>query len=258
MILASLSRTLSIVLKYRYPTQPDIPVLTDFSLKVEAGQTVAIVGTAGSGKSTILALLERFYEPTGGRIMLDGNDLRLFNLRWLRSHIGIVPQEPVLFSTTIRNNIIYGRHNATEAEIKEACRIANAHHFISSLPHGYDTCIGGRGIQLTAGQRLRIAIARTVLKNAPLLLIDEPTAALEAESSKVVNEAVDQLIVGNRTTVVVAHRLAMLRRVDVVAMLHDGQIEEQGSHDELMNKCGLYARLMQPQFSRTLRQHRQS
>ncbi|KAG0562857.1 hypothetical protein KC19_9G176700 [Ceratodon purpureus] len=243
---------------FRYPARPEVPILTNFNLKVEAGQTVAIVGTAGSGKSTVLALLVRFYEPTGGKILLDGNDLRNFNLRWLRSHIGMVPQEPVLFSTSIRNNIIYGRHNATEAEIKEASRIANAHHFISSLPHGYDTIIGEQGIQLTPGQRLRIAIARTVLKNAPLLLIDEPTSLLEAESSKVVNEALDQLIVGNRTTVVVAHRLAMLRRVDIVAMLHDGEVDDQGSHDELMNKCGLYARLMQPQFSRTLRQHRHS
>lgn len=244
--------------EFRYPVRSEVPILTNFNLKVEAGQTVAIVGTAGSGKSTVLALLVRFYEPSSGRILLDGNDLKNFNLRWLRSHIGMVPQEPVLFSTSIRNNIIYGRHNATEAEIKEASRMANAHHFISSLPHGYDTIIGEQGIQLTSGQRLRIAIARTVLKNAPLLLIDEPTSSLEAESSKVVNEAIDQLIVGNRTTVVIAHRLAMLRRVDVVAMLHDGEVDDQGSHDELMNKCGLYARLMQPQFSRTLRQHRHS
>jgi len=244
--------------RFRYPVRPEVPILTHFNLKLEAGQTVAIVGTTGSGKSTVLALLVRFYEPTGGRILLDGIDLKSFNLRWLRSHIGMVPQEPVLFSTSIRNNIIYGRHNATEVEIKEASRIANAHHFISSLPHGYDTTIGDQGIQLTAGQRLRIAIARTVLKNAPLLLIDEPTLLLEAESCKVVNEAIDQLIVGNRTTVVVAHRLAMLRRVDVVAMLHDGEVDDHGSHDELMNKCGLYARLMQPQFSRTLWQHRHS
>lgn len=243
---------------YRYPTRPETPILTNFNLKVEPGQTVAVVGTTGSGKSTILSLLERFYEPTGGRLVLDGNDLRNYNVRWLRNHIGIVPQEPVLFSTSIRNNIMYGRHNASDAEITEAARIANSHHFISSLPYGYDTVIGMRGLQLTAGQRLRISIARTILKNAPLLLIDEPTSAVEAESSKVVNEAIDQLVVGNRTTIVVAHRLAMLRRVDVVAMLHDGQIEETGNHDELMNKCGLYARLMQPQFSRTLRQYRQS
>lgn len=241
---------------FRYPTELDVPVLTNFNLKVESGQTVAIVGTAGSGKSTVLALLERFYEPLTGQVMLDGNNIKALNLRWLRSHIGLVQQEPVLFSTSIRDNIIYGRHNATEAEITEASRIANAHHFISSLPHGYDTHIGMNGLNLTASQRLRIAIARVVLKNAPILLLDEPTNSLEADASRVVQEAFEQLIMGNRSTVVIAHRLALLRRVDRVAMLHDGQILEEGTHDELMNKCGPYARLMQPQFSRSLKQHR--
>lgn len=232
-------------------------MLTNFNLKVEPGQTVAIVGTACSGKSTVLALLNRFYEPLSGGILLDGNDLRSLSLRWLRSHVGLVQQEPILFSTSIRDNIIYGRHNATESEITEASRVANAHHFISSLPHGYDTHVAMAGLQLTMSQRLRIAIARAVLKNAPILLLDEPTSGLEPDSSRVVQEALEQLIIGNRTTIIVAHRLALLRRVDLVAMLHDGQILEEGSHDELMNRCGPYARMMQPQFSsRSLKQQR--
>jgi ATP-binding cassette subfamily B (MDR/TAP) protein 1 len=242
--------------EYMYPTKPEIVILHNFNLKVEAGQTLAIVGTAGSGKTTILSLVERFYEPVFGRILLDGKDLKLLNVRWLRSHMGLVQQEPVLFSTTIRENIMYARPNATETEMTEAARIANAHHFICSLPHGYDTHIGMRGLQLSAGQRLRIAIARVVLKNPPILLIDEASAAVEADSNRVVQDALDQLIMGSRTTIVVAHRLALMRRVDVVALLHDGQIVEEGSHDNLMTKLGLYARLMQPQFNRNLSQHR--
>ncbi|KAL2641408.1 hypothetical protein R1flu_008995 [Riccia fluitans] len=242
--------------EFMYPTKPDIVILHNFNLKVEAGQTVAIVGTAGSGKTSVLSLLERFYEPQYGRILLDGKDLKLFNVRWLRSHMGLVQQEPVLFSTTIRENIMYARPNATEAEMTEAARIANAHHFICSLPHGYDTHIGMRGLQLSPGQRLRIVIARVVLKNPPILLIDEASSAVEADSNRVVQEALDHLIMGSRTTIVVAHRLALLRRVDLVALLHDGQIVEEGSHDTLMTKLGLYARLMQPQFNRNLRQHR--
>ncbi|KAG6554301.1 hypothetical protein Mapa_004217 [Marchantia paleacea] len=244
--------------EFMYPTKPEIVILHNFNLKVEAGQTVAIVGTAGSGKTSVLSLMERFYEPQYGRILLDGKDLKLLNVRWLRSHMGLVQQEPVLFSTTIRENIMYARPNATEAEMTEAARIANAHHFICSLPHGYDTHIGMRGLQLSPGQRLRIVIARVVLKNPPILLIDEASSAVEADSNRVVQEALDQLIMGSRTTIVVAHRLALLRRVDTVALLHDGQIVEEGSHDTLMTKLGLYARLMQPQFNRNLRQHRSS
>nr|KYP50746.1 ABC transporter B family member 20 [Cajanus cajan] len=237
-----------------YPSRPEVLVLSNFSLKVSGGQTVAIVGVSGSGKSTIISLIERFYDPVAGQVLLDGRDLKLFNLRWLRSHLGL--QEPIIFSTTIRENIIYARHNATEAEMKEAARIANAHHFISSLPHGYDTHVGMRGVDLTPGQKQRIAIARVVLKNAPILLLDEASSSIESESSRVVQEALDTLIMGNKTTILIAHRAAMMRHVDNIVVLNGGRIVEEGSHDTLVAKNGLYVRLMQPHFGKALRQHR--
>ncbi|KAG4937646.1 hypothetical protein JHK85_052565 [Glycine max] len=231
-----------------YPSRPEVLVLSNFSLKVTGGQTVAIVGVSGSGKSTIISLIERFYDPVAGQVFLDGRDLKEYNLRWLRSHLGLVQQEPIIFSTTIRENIIYARHNATEAEMKEAARIANAHHFISSLPHGYDTHVGMRGVDLTPGQKQRIAIARVVLKNAPILLLDEASSAIESESSRVVQEALDTLIMGNKTTILIAHRAAMMRHVDNIVVLNGGRIVEEGSHDTLVAKNGLYVRLMQPHF----------
>ncbi|WOL00692.1 hypothetical protein Cni_G09405 [Canna indica] len=239
-----------------YPTRPEVMVLSNFSLKVSGGQTIAVVGVSGSGKSTIISLIERFYDPVSGQILLDGRDLKLFNLRWLRSHMGLVQQEPVIFSTTIRENIIYARHNATEAEMKEAARIANAHHFISSLPHGYDTHVGMRGVDLMPGQKQRIAIARVVLKNAPILLLDEASSAIESESSRVVQEALGTLIMGNKTTILIAHRAAMMRHVDNIVVLNGGRIVEQGTHEALVQMNGLYVRLMQPHFSKGLRQHR--
>ncbi|KAK6926916.1 ABC transporter-like, ATP-binding domain [Dillenia turbinata] len=239
-----------------YPTRPEVMVLSNFGLKVNGGQTVAVVGVSGSGKSTIISLIERFYDPVAGLILLDGRDLKMFNLRWLRNHMGLVQQDPVIFSTSIRENIIYARHNATEAEMKEAARIANAHHFISSLPHGYDTHVGMRGVDLTPGQKQRIAIARVVLKNAPILLIDEASSAIESESSRVVQEALDTLIMGNKTTILVAHTAAMMRHVDNIVVLNGGQIVEQGTHDTLVASNGLYVQLMQPHFVKGLRQHR--
>ncbi|KAM0043247.1 putative ABC-type xenobiotic transporter [Helianthus debilis subsp. tardiflorus] len=241
---------------FSYPTRPEILVLSNFSLKVNGGQTVAVVGVSGSGKSTIISLIERFYDPVAGQVNLDGRDLKLFNLRWLRNHLGVVQQEPIIFSTTIRENIIYARHNASEAEIKEAARIANAHHFISNLPHGYETHVGMRGVDLTPGQKQRIAIARVVLKNAPILLLDEASSSIESESSRVVQEALDTLIMGNKTTILIAHRAAMMRHVDNIVVLNGGRIVEEGSHDSLMSKNGLYVRLMQPHFGKGLRQHR--
>ncbi|KHN13869.1 ABC transporter B family member 20 [Glycine soja] len=235
-----------------YPSRPEVLVLSNFSLKVTGGQTVAIVGVSGSGKSTIISLIERFYDPVAGQVFLDGRDLKEYNLRWLRSHLGLVQQEPIIFSTTIRENIIYARHNATEAEMKEAARIANAHHFISSLPHGYDTHVGMRGVDLTPGQKQRIAIARVVLKNAPILLLDEASSAIESESSRVVQEALDTLIMGNKTTILIAHRAAMMRHVDNIVVLNGGRIVEEGSHDTLVAKNGLYVRLMQPHFVESL------
>ncbi|XP_076888466.1 ABC transporter B family member 6-like [Bidens hawaiensis] len=241
---------------FSYPTRPEILVLSNFSLKVNGGQTVAVVGVSGSGKSTIISLIERFYDPVAGQVNLDGKDLKLFNLRWLRNHLGVVQQEPIIFSTTIRENIIYARHNASEAEVKEAARIANAHHFISNLPHGYETHVGMRGVDLTPGQKQRIAIARVVLKNAPILLLDEASSSIESESSRVVQEALDTLIMGNKTTILIAHRAAMMRHVDNIVVLNGGRIVEEGSHDSLMSKNGLYVRLMQPHFGKGLRQHR--
>ncbi|KAK7340850.1 hypothetical protein VNO77_21564 [Canavalia gladiata] len=239
-----------------YPSRPEVLVLSNFSLKVNGGQTVAVVGVSGSGKSTIISLIERFYDPVAGQVFLDGRDLKLYNLRWLRSHLGLVQQEPIIFSTTIRENIIYARHNASEAEMKEAARIANAHHFISSLPHGYDTHVGMRGVDLTPGQKQRIAIARVVLKNAPILLLDEASSSIESESSRVVQEALDTLIMGNKTTILIAHRAAMMRHVDNIVVLNGGRIVEEGTHDSLVAKNGLYVRLMQPHFGKALRQHR--
>ncbi|CAL5322436.1 unnamed protein product [Camellia sinensis] len=241
---------------FSYPTRPEVLVLSNFSLKVNGGQTIAVVGVSGSGKSTIISLIERFYDPVAGQVLLDGRDLKLFNLRWLRSHMGLVQQEPIIFSTTIRENIIYARHNASESEMKEAARIANAHHFISSLPHGYDTHVGMRGVDLTPGQKQRIAIARVVLKNAPILLLDEASSSIESESSRVVQEALDTLIMGNKTTILIAHRAAMMRHVDNIVVLNGGRIVEEGAHDSLMAKNGLYVRLMQPHFGKGLRQHR--
>jgi ATP-binding cassette subfamily B (MDR/TAP) protein 1 len=243
-------------LDFCYPSRPEVLVLSNFSLKVNGGQTIAVVGVSGSGKSTIISLIERFYDPVAGQILLDGKDLKLYNLRWLRSHIGLIQQEPIIFSSTIRENIIYARHNASEAEMKEAARIANAHHFISSLPHGYDTHIGMRGVDLTPGQKQRIAIARVVLKNAPILLLDEASSSVESESSRVIQEALDTLIMGNKTTVLIAHRAAMMRHVDNIVVLNGGRIVEEGSHDSLVAKNGLYVRLMQPHFGKAIRQHR--
>ncbi|KAG2325702.1 hypothetical protein Bca4012_040197 [Brassica carinata] len=239
-----------------YPSRPEVLVLSNFSLKVSGGQTLAVVGVSGSGKSTIISLVERYYDPVAGQVLLDGRDLKLYNLRWLRSHMGLVQQEPIIFSTTIRDNIIYARHNASEAEMKEAARIANAHHFISSLPHGYDTHVGMRGVELTPGQKQRIAIARVVLKNAPIILIDEASSSIESESSRVVQEALDTLIMGNKTTILIAHRAAMMRHVDNIVVLNGGRIVEEGTHDALSAKNGLYVRLMQPHFGKGLRQHR--
>eukprot|EP00268_Persea_americana_P039712 TRINITY_DN3933_c0_g1_i1.p1 TRINITY_DN3933_c0_g1~~TRINITY_DN3933_c0_g1_i1.p1 ORF type:complete len:1408 (+),score=266.26 TRINITY_DN3933_c0_g1_i1:281-4504(+) len=239
-----------------YPTRPEVMVLSNFSLKVNGGQTIAVVGVSGSGKSTIISLIERFYDPVAGQVLLDGRDLKLYNLRWLRNHLGLVQQEPIIFSTTIRENIIYARHNASEAEMKEAARIANAHHFISSLPHGYDTHVGMRGVDLTPGQKQRIAIARVVLKNAPIFLLDEASSSIESESSRVIQEALDTLIMGNKTTIIIAHRAAMMRHVDNIVVLNGGRIVEQGSHDSLVASNGLYVRLMQPHFAKGLRQHR--
>ena len=190
---------------FAYPSRLDKPVFNDFSLTVPSGATVALVGESGSGKSTAVSLIERFYDPQGGSVSLDGVDLRQLGLRWLRSQIGLVSQEPTLFATSIRENIAFGKPGATEEEIESAARAANAHSFISRLPAGYNTHVGEKGVQMSGGQKQRIAIARAILKNPKILLLDEATSALDAESERVVQDALDKLMV-SRTTVVVAHR----------------------------------------------------
>ncbi|XP_062195951.1 ABC transporter B family member 1-like [Phragmites australis] len=235
---------------FSYPSRPDIPILRGFSLSVPAGKTIALVGSSGSGKSTVVSLIERFYDPNAGQILLDGHDLKTLKLRWVRQQIGLVSQEPTLFATSIKENLLLGRESqsATQAEMEEAARVANAHSFIIKLPDGYDTQVGERGLQLSGGQKQRIAIARAMLKNPAILLLDEATSALDSESEKLVQEALDRFMIG-RTTLVIAHRLSTIRKADLVAVLQGGAVSEMGTHDDLMAKGenGTYAKLIRMQ-----------
>ncbi|XP_022444089.1 phosphatidylcholine translocator ABCB4 isoform X5 [Delphinapterus leucas] len=229
-----------------YPARPDVKILKALNLKVESGQMVALVGNSGCGKSTVVQLIQRLYDPTEGMITIDGQDIRMFNLRYLREIIGVVSQEPVLFSTTIAENIRYGRGNVTMDEIKKAVKEANAYEFIMKLPQKFDTLVGERGAQLSGGQKQRIAIARALVRNPKILLLDEATSALDTESEAEVQAALDKAREG-RTTVVIAHRLSTIRNADVIAGFEDGVIVEQGSHKELMKKEGVYFRLVNMQ-----------
>uniref|UniRef100_A0A8C6F7D2 Phosphatidylcholine translocator ABCB4 n=1 Tax=Monodon monoceros TaxID=40151 RepID=A0A8C6F7D2_MONMO len=231
-----------------YPARPDVKILKALNLKVESGQMVALVGNSGCGKSTVVQLIQRLYDPTEGMITIDGQDIRMFNLRYLREIIGVVSQEPVLFSTTIAENIRYGRGNVTMDEIKKAVKEANAYEFIMKLPQKFDTLVGERGAQLSGGQKQRIAIARALVRNPKILLLDEATSALDTESEAEVQAALDKAREG-RTTVVIAHRLSTIRNADVIAGFEDGVIVEQGSHKELMKKEGVYFRLVNMQVS---------
>uniref|UniRef100_A0A151UEM9 ABC transporter B family member 9 n=1 Tax=Cajanus cajan TaxID=3821 RepID=A0A151UEM9_CAJCA len=228
-----------------YPTRPDIQIFKDFCLSMPAGKTIALVGESGSGKSTVISLLERFYNPDSGHVLLDGVNIKKLKLSWLRQQMGLVGQEPILFNESIRSNIAYGKEGgATEEEIIAAAQAANAHKFISSLPHGYDTSVGERGTQLSGGQKQRIAIARAILKDPRILLLDEATSALDAESERVVQEALDRVSV-NRTTVVIAHRLTTIKGAHIIAVMKNGAVGEKGEHDELMKiDGGLYASLV--------------
>ncbi|KAH9625819.1 hypothetical protein KSS87_020473 [Heliosperma pusillum] len=230
---------------FTYPTRPDMQIFRDLCLTIHAGKTVALVGESGSGKSTVISLLQRFYDPDSGTITLDGYEIQKFQLKWLRQQMGLVSQEPVLFNDTIRANIAYGKGgDATESEIVAAAELANAHKFISSLQQGYDTVVGERGVQLSGGQKQRVAIARAIVKNPRILLLDEATSALDAESEKVVQDALDRVMV-NRTTVVVAHRLSTIKNADVIAVVKNGVIAEKGKHDSLLRiKDGVYASLV--------------
>lgn len=220
---------------FKYPMRPDVTIFEDLNLKISAGKSLAVVGQSGSGKSTVIALIMRFYDPISGAVLIDGYDIKTLNLRSLRKKMSLVQQEPALFSTTIYENIKYGKEEASEIEILKAARAANAHRFISRMPEGYQTNVGDRGVQLSGGQKQRVAIARAILKNPSILLLDEATSALDTESEKLVQEALDNLMEG-RTTVVVAHRLSTIRNADTIAVLQQGKVVEIGSHEQLTRK----------------------
>ncbi|XAR54796.1 Xenobiotic-transporting ATPase [Bertholletia excelsa] len=237
---------------FGYPSRPDVMVFDNFCFDIPPGKIIALVGGSGSGKSTVISLIERFYEPLSGHILLDGADIRELDLKCLRQNIGLVNQEPALFSTTIRENILYGKDDATLEEITRAAKLSEAISFINNLPDRFETQVGERGIQLSGGQKQRIAIARAIVKNPSILLLDEATSALDAESEKSVQEALDRVMVG-RTTVVVAHRLSTIKNADIIAVVQNGKIAETGSHDKLISKPnGAYASLVQLQEAASL------
>jgi len=241
--------------RFSYPTRPDAPVLNGVSIHFEAGKTAALVGASGSGKSTIVSLVERFYDPLSGSVKLDGVPLPELNLKWLRSQIGLVSQEPVLFATTIKENVAHGligspyEHTSDEEKfklIKDACIKSNADNFVTKLPQGYDTMVGERGFLLSGGQKQRIAIARAIVSNPRILLLDEATSALDTQSEGIVQDALDKASAG-RTTISIAHRLSTIKDVDQIFVMGEGVVLEQGTHQQLLGNGGTYARLVQAQ-----------
>ncbi len=222
-------------------------ILRDINLEVKAGEVLAVVGSSGAGKSTLVHLIPRFFDVSSGRLLIDGHDVRDATLASLRSQIGIVTQETVLFNDTLRNNIAYGQPGVLQKQVEAAAQAALAHDFIMELPAGYDTVIGERGVRLSGGERQRIAIARALLKNAPILILDEATSALDSESESLVQSALQNLISG-RTVFVIAHRLSTVRRADRIVVLENGTITDIGAHEELMKKLGTYRRLYELQF----------
>jgi len=232
---------------FRYPSRPEARVLDELSFAVQPGQRVALVGPSGAGKSTVLSLILGFGEPAAGRILFDGREAGEISLRAIRSQMAIVPQEVLLFGGTIRENVGYGKTDATEDEIREACRLANATEFIERLPEGMETVVGPRGVKLSGGQRQRIAIARAILANPRILLLDEATSALDSESERLVNEALERLMQG-RTSIVIAHRLSTVRHADRILVFNQGRIVESGTHDEMVAHAGMYRLLVETQL----------
>jgi subfamily B ATP-binding cassette protein MsbA len=233
---------------FRYHDDASQPwTLEGVDLEVAPGEIVALVGPSGGGKTTLVSLLPRFWDVDRGHVRLDGHDVRSLALAGLRGAIGVVPQEPALFSGTIRENIAYARPGASDAEIEEAARAAHAHEFVERLPSGYETLVGERGVKLSGGQRQRVAIARAILKDPAVLVLDEATSNLDTESERLIEDALSRLLVG-RTTLIIAHRLSTVRRADRLVVLDRGRIVEEGSHTELLARGGLYARLYQRQF----------
>ena len=245
--------------EFAYPTRPDLNVCREYNLKIEPGETVALVGASGCGKSTIINLLLRFYDPNSGSVCLDGKDIRSLNIKWLRDQIGYVGQEPVLFAGSIGENIAYGldpelksgvSHKALsneelKARVIEAAKLANAHDFISEFPEGYDTDVGSNGVAMSGGQKQRIAIARALIKKPAVLLLDEATSALDATSEKIVQQSIDELQKRKaQTTIVIAHRLGTIRNADKICLISGGKIAEMGKHEELFSLNGLYADLV--------------
>ncbi|KAL6193236.1 hypothetical protein ACLB2K_034320 [Fragaria x ananassa] len=236
--------------EFFYPSRPETPILQGLSLKVQAGKMLGLVGSSGSGKSTIISLLERFYDPVKGEILLDGHKLKKFQLHWLRSQMGLVNQEPILFATSILENILFGKEGASMEDVTSAAKAANAHDFIVKLPAGYHTQVGQFGVQLSGGQKQRISIARAIIRDPKILLLDEATSALDAQSETIVQEALDQASQG-RTTIVIAHRLSTIRKADMIVVLQSGRVVEKGSHNELVNvrngEGGAYKKMLQLQ-----------
>jgi ABC-type multidrug transport system fused ATPase/permease subunit len=233
---------------FAYPGRPDVPVLKGIDFRMEAGQKIALVGHSGAGKSTLVQLLMRYHTPSLGRVLVDGQDVQAYEVRQLRRNIGVVPQDVTLFGGSIGENIAYGKPGATEAEIREAARKANALEFIDTFPEGLGTVVGERGVKLSGGQRQRIAIARAILKDPAILVLDEATSSLDAESEKLVQEALDELMKG-RTTIIIAHRLATIRKVDYIYVISEGRILEAGTHEQLADlENGLYQHLLKLQF----------
>ncbi|CAN8255470.1 unnamed protein product [Cochlearia groenlandica] len=233
--------------RFMYPSRPETPIFDDFSLGIPSGKTVALVGGSGSGKSTMISLLQRYYDPMAGEILIDSVPINKLQVKWLRSQMGLVSQEPTLFATSIEENILFGKEDASIDEVMEAAKASNAHNFISQFPHGYKTQVGERGVQMSGGQKQRIAIARAIIKAPKILILDEATSALDSESELVVQEALDKASIG-RTTIVIAHRLSTIRNVNVICVFSNGCIVETGSHEELMkNLDGQYASLVRLQ-----------